>query len=719
MHSYIGIHQFTPQVEYKPIEALIPFIDQTISDQNVESVVGTDKLSDFKENILKCMKVYYKLVGIDDAVIAGKGMIEPQGVLPRYTESLIGYFQSLQQYVPRNKEITVLEYSGVSTIKIRYKYTDSVIKKLVKLGLRDPEIFDEPLSIFLKSGALHDLVGMLFICSTPYEKMWVARSLYNFFEFDYRTDDHLVYGFYTVQRKSGYTGLHCDHTLFNPRFDASFAEERENIPPDPEEIFSLLDEKDDTLTVLHKLKKYFNVEIQLHTAFENLWSSMEHRNSYNVQAKGKGRNSEITAQWKLLSDNMKNLEMQFERLQIDTEQARFKEPYRDGYAFIKNVFETFDTAEKNVYAVYKSSVKKVEDLEELFAAREISRQDYVEQVLAEASTIDDFVELQSDPNIQLLFKLAAAFSYYGLANHRQFFNEYDMQKFVQKSLKYYRDIHIFIASHEHIYKAKMINVIIILRYFQLAQKYGYGLIDVKDVTFTYRTTPAVSYDDSLSLFEIGLSLFNQLSDDDLDTLQSDNAAYIKVIHRIDVLAQEWELFNSGNDLEHSANIAREIEVFRSKFIKASLLDKLETLLETDKIKNVGFVVRFYSLLVWHSICPPLHALKKIIKYSAYDKIKTSDLFYYELAAYKFFVLNRCEEVSDCSTNEKERDHASKKIRHYRNYHRNNMIQQLFRIYRDEPIYSFHKARLHFEQLTQTTFKINHFSDTVIGNTDIS
>jgi hypothetical protein len=246
----------------------------------------------------------------------------------------------------------------------------------------------------------------------------------------------------------------------------------------------------------------------------------------------------------------------------------------------------------------------------------------------------------------------------------------------------------------------MINTIVILRYLQLAQKYGYGLINLKDVTFTENTTPAVSYEESLSFFEMGISLLNKLSEDELNSLKDDNAAYIKVIHRYEILSQEWELFNHENDSERSFNIAKEIESFRKKFIKASLLDQLNILLETDKIKNVGFVVRFYSLLVWHGICLPIDALKK-------------------LASYKFLVSDRCEAVGDCNNDPKLKDHESEKIRHYRNYHRNNMIQQLFRIYRDEPIYSFHKVRLHFEQLTQTTFKINHFSDTVIGNTDIS
>jgi len=97
-------------------------------------------------------------------------------VLPRYTESLIGYFQELEKQVPADKEVTILEYSGVDTIKIRYKYTDSVIKKLIKLGLRNEKVLEEPLKIFLKGGVLHDLIGMLFVCSYPYEKEWVARS---------------------------------------------------------------------------------------------------------------------------------------------------------------------------------------------------------------------------------------------------------------------------------------------------------------------------------------------------------------------------------------------------------------------------------------------------------------------------------------------------------------------------------------------------------------
>ena len=712
MHSYIAIHQFTPISQYQSIEALLPFIEESISDQNAKAVVGADGLGALRQNIVKCMEVYYKLVGITDEVIASQGKIEPNGILPRYTAALIGYFQNLQRNDPDNKEIKTLEYAGVTTIKIRYKYTDSVIKKLVKLGLKDPDIFKAPLKIFLKGGALHDLIGMLFICASPYEKIWVARAMYNFFEYDYRTDDHLAYGFYTVERESGYRGLHCDHTLFDPRFDAAFA--GENAAPLSEEdaIFSLVCDEDDDIAVLNKLKKYFNIEIQLHTAFENLWATMEHRNSYNIQAKGAGRSREITAQWKLLSDNMQNLEMQFERLQIETEQARFRVPNREGYAFIKHTFEAFEADEGIAYETYRLSVHKIEKLEALFLAREISRQDYAEQIFAEAKQIKAFSETVSDPNIRALFKLLDAVILYGLANHRKFFNSYDLEQFVEKALHAYTHTIDYIVSSAEISKSAPMYIVSILRYLQLAQKYGYGLIDLKDVTFTYNNTPAVSYEIALKYYEEGLSALNQISEEDLFLIKYDPSAYLKIIHRFEILSQEWELFKSEAGTERGEKIAEEIMKFRERFITASLLEDFEKLLETDKITNVGFLVRFYSFMVYHQLCEPLDALKQIVKYSAYDKIKTSDILFYELAAYKFLVIDRCDSSVDCEREISLRQHASEKVRHYGHYHKNNMIQQLFRIYRDESIYDFHKARIHFERLTGTTFKINHFSDTI-------
>jgi ppGpp synthetase/RelA/SpoT-type nucleotidyltranferase len=708
MHSYIAIHQFTPQAHFKPLETLTPLIEKIMNDQNASRVIAKDDLESFQKNIVKCIEIYYKLIGIDEK----SDSTNPRGILPRYTQSLIRYFRDLEENTLLNNEIKILQYSGVTTIKIRYKYTESVIKKLVKLGLRDKSIFDDPMKIFFKGGALHDLIGILFICSSPYEKIWVARSMYNFFEHDYRTDDHLTYGFYTVKRKSGYSGLHCDHTLFNPRFDTAFTKESKTLPFNSQEIFSLVDDSSSDLEVLDKLKNYFNIEIQIHTAFENLWASMEHRNSYNVQAKGAGRNAEITAQWKFLSDNMKNLEMQFERLQIDTEQAAFKEPHREGYEFIKYIFKELNSDENNIYQRYLMISKNLENLETLFTSREISRQDYVEQIFKESKQIDTFILTLNDSTLQVLFKMLAGYMHYALANHREFFNSYDLHQFVKQSMQYHKDIHLFMLAHTEIYKGKIIHIIAMLRYLKLAQKYGYGLIDIKDVTYTYRTEPIIDYTEGLIVFENAITSMNRLSEDDLAGLRYDSAAYIKVIYRFEMMSQEWELFKNDADTVQGISLVKEIELFRKKFIHASLLTQLETLLETDKITNVSFVVRFYALLVWHNICQPIDALRQIIKYSAYDKIKTSDILYYELAAYKFLVVNCCEKINDCSLDADMKIDAENKIKYYKSYHRNNMIQQLFRIYRDEPIYNFHKARVHFEKLTQMTFKINHFSDTI-------
>ncbi len=709
MHSYVETHHFTPKTNYQPLDALIPAIEQTVTDQNAQSVIGAESLPAFKENILQCMEVYYKLVGIDEEVIAGKGMVEPKGLLPRYTESLIGYFQELEKKVPGDKEITVLEYSGVDTIKIRYKYTDSVIKKLVKLGLHDLKLFDDPLKIFLKGGVLHDLIGMQFVCSYPYEKEWIARTMYNFFEYDNRTDDHLLFGFYTVEKKSGYRGLHCDHTLFNPRFDADISGENTTVSANANAIFTLLDPEDKNIDVLRKLKDYFNVEIQLHTTFESLWSSMEHTNNYNIQAKGAGRNSKITVQWKMLSDAMKNLEEQFERLQIDTEQARFEVLHHGGYIPVKALLDELGS---DTYPIHAISVKKMDDLEDDLTSHEISRQDYVEQLQTEANTIDDFASRQNDPSVQIIFKMHSAFIYYGLANQGKYFNAEDISEFVKKALKSYRDITIFLSAHSEIYRGALINIVAIFRYLYLGEKYGLGLMNPPKETFTDDGVPAVSYAESLSFFKTGISLLNRLGEEELKYLKKNSANVIKIIHHYDLQAREWELFNKESDSPQSAELAKSIAHFREQFVNVSLQEKFNALLETDKVKNIGFVVNFYTTLVWHGFLRPRDALKQIIKYSAYDKIKASDLFYYELSAYRFLAMRRCEVISDCNKDLEERKSDPLKIEHYKNYHRQNMIQMLFRIRKNESAYKFHKARLNFEQLTQTRFKIDHFSDMI-------
>ena len=698
MHSYIGIHHFSPKTKYQSLEELLPLIDQTLIDQNARSLIEEKNFSDFRESIFRCMEIYYKLVGIDDEVIAGKGTVEPKGVLPRYTESLIGYFQTLEKQIPANQEITSLEYSGVDTIKIRYKYTDSVIKKIIKLGLKDPKLLEEPLNIFLKGGVLHDLIGMLFVCSYPYEKEWIARTLYNFFEYDNRTDDHLLYGFYRVEKKSGYRGLHCDHTFFNPRFDAAVCGKNDTVPVDPNAIFTELDDEDEGIDVLRKLKDYFNVEIQLHTTFESLWSSMEHSNNYNIQAKGAGRNAKITVQWKLLSDAMRHIEEQFERLQIDTEQARFHASHHGGYLPVKDILETLAP---HSYAVYIRSVQKIEELEDLLSSHEISRQDYVHQLQAEASYIDNFAQKENDLTIQTIFRMQSAFIYYGLANQREYFNSEDIRQFIKKALKSYEDISTFLSSNPEVYKGDLLNIVVIVRYLYLGQKYGLGLMNPPKERFIDEEVPAIKYENALSFFETALSLLNRLGEDDMAYFKKESVSAIKIIYHYDILAREWELFNKESDSRQSEAIDRNISQFRERFVNDALQEQFNTLLESDMIKNIGYVVKFYTTLLWHGYLKPLDTLKQIIKYSAYDKIKGSDLFYYELAAYRFFVIQKGASGSEAVS-----------IEHEKNYYRKNMIQLLFRIKRSEPAYKFHKARLDFEQLTQTRFKVDHFSETI-------
>jgi len=709
MYSYIGIHHFLPKTNYQPLHELDAFIEQTMEDQNVSSIVGEENVLSFKENIVQCMEVYYRLVGIDEEVIESKGMVESKGVLPRYTESLIAYFQELERKVPADKEITVLEYSGVDTIKIRYKYTNSVIKKLVKLGLNNPKIFEDPLKVFLKGGVLHDLIGMLFVCSYPYEKEWVARTLYNFFEYDNRTDDHLLYGFYTVEKKSGYRGLHCDHTLFSPRFDKYVSEENDAVPVDSNTIFTLLDPEDTHIEVLRKLKNYFNIEIQLHTTFESLWSSMEHSNNYNIQAKGRGRSSKITVQWKMLSDAMKNIEEQFERLQIDTEQARFEVVHHGGYIPIKNLLDELGS---DTYHVHAESVKKVEDLEDDLTSHEVSRQDYVEKLQQEARYIDDFASKQDNPSVEIIFKMHSAFIYFGLANQGDHFNIEDIHEFVKKALHSYNKINNYLSSHPEIHRCSLINIVAIFRYLYLGHKYGLGLMNPSKDIFTDKDIPAISYAESLSFFETGISLLNRLEDEELQYLKRDSANLIKIIHHYDLQAREWELFNSPNDSSKNKDIAESINQFRQQFVNVSLQKQFNALLESDMVKNIGFVVKFYTTLVWHGLLRPRDALREIIKYSAYDKIKASDLFYYELSAYRFLIIQRCESINDCKKELSDRSRDQIRIDHYKDYHRKNMIQLLFRIRKNESAYKFHKARLYFEQFTQVKFKIDHFSDMI-------
>jgi len=439
---------------------------------------------------------------------------------------------------------------------------------------------------------------------------------------------------------------------------------------------------------------------------------MEHTNNYNIQAKGAGRNSKITVQWKMLSDNMKNLEEQFERLQIDTEQARFEVLHHGGYMPIKEILHELGS---NTYPVHAASVKKVEDLENDLRSHEISRQDYVERLQREAHYIDGFASKQTHSSVEIIFKMHSAFIYFGLSNQSEYFNSEDTHAFVKKALKSYKIIITLLSRNAEIYGNALINIIAIFRYLYLGQKYGLGLMNPPLETFKDSDVPAISYAESLSYFKTGISLLNGLSEEELVYLKKDSAHGIKIIHHYDVQAREWELFNQAEDSPQNAELAKNIAQFRAQFVNVALQNQFSALLELDEIKNVRFIIKFYTTMVWHGFLRPRDALKQIIKYSAYDKIKASDLFYYELSAYRFLILQRCETINDCTKNLEERYSDPVKVEHYKDYHCKNMIQLLFRIKKSESAYKFNKVRLQFEQLTQTAFKIDHFSEMIYGS----
>ncbi len=183
---------------------------------------------------------------------------------------------------------------------------------------------------------------------------------------------------------------------------------------------------------------------------------------------------------------------------------------------------------------------------------------------------------------------------------------------------------------------------------------------------------------------------------------------VKIIHYFDTLAREWELFPAYD--AQSKLIEESIRKFRAHYVNISLELHFQMLLDRDKITNVGLVVKFYTTLIWHGIITPIVSLEQIIKYSAYDRIETSDLFYYELAAYRYLIMCCCGKTTHFCNSATDKESDPVRIQHLENYHKENMIQQLFRIRRNESRSEFEKARLNFEQLTGEKFQMDHFSD---------
>ena len=58
--------------------------------------------------------------------------------------------------------------------------------------------------------------------------------------------------------------------------------------------------------------------------------------------------------------------------------------------------------------------------------------------------------------------------------------------------------------------------------------------------------------------------------------------------------------------------------------------------------------------------------------------------------------------------------SKRKKEHFEDFHRKNMIRQLFQIYRNEPHFTFLRAKYRFEQLTGIPFKMDHFSESLVN-----
>jgi ppGpp synthetase/RelA/SpoT-type nucleotidyltranferase len=674
MQSYIQVFNLTPPANPKPLDELKSEIDNQIQIQDVHLAIDMD-IDTFRDKIIDALEIYYQLIGNNNS-----------GLLPRFVSALIGYMNGLYYQVPQNTQMHILALSGVTTIKIRYKYIDSVIKKLIKLAKRDISILDNPQDIFFKGGALHDLIGMQFVCSSPYEREWVARACYNFFYFDNRTDDHLVYGFYTLKRESGYKGLHRDHSVFEPRFDSRFADVKRGD-------YDTFDSSMSDLEVLQNYAHLFNIELQIHTAFESLWSSMEHKYSYNIQAKGLGRDEKIRAQWHLLSDSLSNLEMQFERLQIETEEAQYTKDYINGYKFAKDLLSSIDT---KAYKLYKEHIDTNKKLDELLRKHEISRQEYAIKCYQLVQDINQHSNSYDDATITILFRLQSAYINYSLANKQEYFNTYDISVFVKTTLSYYLKLHADLSKCQDVKHKKLLQIAINIRYLQLSQKYGLGLIHTDDSMIDEDEKCMLDYDTNLKLFVEVIEILNSLDDDSLKAIKQDDIAFLKIIHRSDIFAREWEIFANKSQSQQQY-ISNQIAKFRDRYINQTLKEHFDNLIQDNKIRNIGYILQFYTTLIWHGIIQPKDALKHIIRYSAYSRINQSDLFFYELSAYKYLVVDNHQGYDEYRLN------------HLKDFHIKNMIRQLFHIHKEESIYKFLKAKYRFEHLCNVEFDLGHFS----------
>jgi hypothetical protein len=385
--------------------------------------------------------------------------------------------------------------------------------------------------------------------------------------------------------------------------------------------------------------------------------------------------------------------MQFERLQIETEEAQYTKDYINGYKFAKDLLSSIDT---KAYKLYKEHIDTNKKLDELLRKHEISRQEYAIKCYQLVQDINQHSNSYDDATITILFRLQSAYINYSLANKQEYFNTYDISVFVKTTLSYYLKLHADLSKCQDVKHKKLLQIAINIRYLQLSQKYGLGLIHTDDSMIDEDEKCMLDYDTNLKLFVEVIEILNSLDDDSLKAIKQDDIAFLKIIHRSDIFAREWEIFANKSQSQQQY-ISNQIAKFRDRYINQTLKEHFDNLIQDNKIRNIGYILQFYTTLIWHGIIQPKDALKHIIRYSAYSRINQSDLFFYELSAYKYLVVDNHQGYDEYRLN------------HLKDFHIKNMIRQLFHIHKEESIYKFLKAKYRFEHLCNVEFDLGHFS----------
>lgn len=731
MKSYIDIHHFRSQKRYLNSNEVLILIDKYIKEFNNNASVKENEI--IKQYVFGCMYEYNRLIGVNQDVIDNYIVNPPVGLLPQYVEAILAYFLNS---LGNNKEIKILEDLGVKEIKIRYQHADSVIKKLVKIGIQHPEKLEDSLGVFLNGGVLHNLIGIQFICAYPYQAEWLARSLYNFFHIPNRTDDHLLHGFYRVDRESGYKGLHCDRAYWNSAFDRDFMN-NERLALSVNEIDKVLDNEGNQfidegieydkkeIYLLSKYHKLFNIEIQIHTSFQSIWAKMVHEKSYDILEKGLGKHKDITALWKILSDDLTNIESEFQKLQVQSEQPIFKDDRKDGYGFMSEIL----VRDKKTLDVYNHSVTITKKLKGKLLDYEISREDYVLKLLGEIKRLKKYIK--NNPKLYgsavFSIKLQIAFIYYSFSNHREYFNIKDIAAFVENSLNHYNDIFndlCYKIEHENVKFKELMIITSVIRYGCLTQKYGLGLID-KNLLNDDGVPVDIHHQNlekDIQYLGYGLYYFIKLNPISFDILKNDSASFYRTVHYFDRLIRDLELNNvTGtpirgiNSPDTDIQLSDLIKRFRRAYLEGKngkvlcngFMDFLNGDTKEESLEDTSFIVGFLSTLVINKLARPIDVLGKVIKLSS-NNIRASDIFFYEYAAYTFLYIYECEDLSDCDREDKEHLYQEK-IQHYGRYHYENMINLLFRIKKEEDTYEFIKARTYFNKIEgRASFKEDYF-----------